>query len=350
VQYSISGGVKVDISSYTTLELSGVFSRAVDRYNATQTYDYTDSSVPYFVDKEFYLSEFRNITENNGASAILRSSLSALGINSSFAVGVQYRHETLDSTTGSNYTTDPDTGNGPASINRVIAGRNVKSAFIEASLPVVGRASDGLLVLSGAARYDHYSDFGGTFNAQGGAILRPTRDFTFKGDYSSSFRAPDLLTLTAVPSGLIYNLVDPTSPSGTSPVLIAGGTQPRLGPERARAITLEGNFKPRALRWLSMSVSWTHVRYTGRISAPALGSDRLTPLANEAAYGQLITRAPNQSYINQFFAGSVRNFTGLPWDGSASTILAAFPNLVVFDNRTTNVATQRVDVLIAAEK
>ena len=67
------------------------------------------------------------------------------------------------------------------------ADRNVSAAFAEALLPVT-EAFDVRL----AARYDHYSDFGGDFNPSVGLRFRPTDTLVFRGGWNTGFRAPSL--------------------------------------------------------------------------------------------------------------------------------------------------------------
>ena len=67
------------------------------------------------------------------------------------------------------------------------ADRNVSAAFAEALLPVTD-AFDVRL----AARYDHYSDFGGDFNPSVGLRFRPSETLVFRGGWNTGFRAPSL--------------------------------------------------------------------------------------------------------------------------------------------------------------
>ncbi|WP_404344194.1 TonB-dependent receptor domain-containing protein [Pseudoalteromonas mariniglutinosa] len=46
--------------------------------------------------------------------------------------------------------------------------------------------------LQAAGRYDHYDDFGGTFNPKIGLSYRPTDSLVVRGSWSTSFRAPSL--------------------------------------------------------------------------------------------------------------------------------------------------------------
>ena len=67
------------------------------------------------------------------------------------------------------------------------ADRNVSAAFAEALLPLTE-----VFDLRLAARYDHYSDFGGDFNPSVGLRFRPTETLVFRGGWNTGFRAPSL--------------------------------------------------------------------------------------------------------------------------------------------------------------
>ena len=69
--------------------------------------------------------------------------------------------------------------------------RNIHSFFGELVAPVIGDGDGGsMLTLSGSARYDKYSDFGGTFNPKIGATFEPLKGFRFRGNWGTSFTAP----------------------------------------------------------------------------------------------------------------------------------------------------------------
>jgi iron complex outermembrane receptor protein len=67
------------------------------------------------------------------------------------------------------------------------ASRNIESVFGELELPVTKK-----LTLNGAARYDKYSDVGGTFNPKLSFKFTESKDLMFRGAASKGFRAPTL--------------------------------------------------------------------------------------------------------------------------------------------------------------
>ena len=67
------------------------------------------------------------------------------------------------------------------------ASRNIASVFGELDLPVTKK-----LTVNGAARYDRYSDVGGTFNPKASFKFTESKDLMFRGSASKGFRAPTL--------------------------------------------------------------------------------------------------------------------------------------------------------------
>lgn len=67
------------------------------------------------------------------------------------------------------------------------AARTQMGAFAEFYVPL-----NDTLELSLAGRFDHYNDFGSTFNPKVGLTYRPTDDLVVRGSWSTAFRAPSL--------------------------------------------------------------------------------------------------------------------------------------------------------------
>ncbi|MDP4534882.1 TonB-dependent receptor [Alkalimonas collagenimarina] len=67
------------------------------------------------------------------------------------------------------------------------ASRTQAAAFAEIYVPL----SDSVELLA-AGRYDHYNDFGGTFNPKVGLTWRPVDELVLRGSWATSFRAPSL--------------------------------------------------------------------------------------------------------------------------------------------------------------
>ncbi|WP_106479000.1 TonB-dependent receptor [Phytohalomonas tamaricis] len=132
--------------------------------------------------------------------------------SSAIAVGAEARHERLTLDTDADIAARATSG-GLSPDAAVSADRDVKGVYSEINVPII----EGLEV-TGAVRYDDYSDVGDTTNPKISFRYQPIRQFLVRGSYSEGFRAPTL-----------YELYDPAaqtySPGGLSdPVLCPGGT------------------------------------------------------------------------------------------------------------------------------
>ncbi|MEO2268871.1 TonB-dependent receptor [Pseudoalteromonas sp. YIC-656] len=67
------------------------------------------------------------------------------------------------------------------------ASRTQYAAFAEFNIPLSEQID-----FQAAGRYDHFSDFGSTFNPKVGITYRPTDSLVMRGSWSTSFRAPSL--------------------------------------------------------------------------------------------------------------------------------------------------------------
>lgn len=237
--------------------------------------------------------------------------------------------------------------------------RSIRSAFSEMLIPLARSDHSGLrsLDLSLAARYDDYSDFGHTFNPQYGLTWEPLSGLRFHGGYSKAFRAPALAELSSQNTAFLIPVVDPAAATGTSPALIYIGDNPDLGPERARNWNFGVELAPAWLPSTTVSLSFFDVRYQDRIESPASGfTDQLEALTNANRYADLIDRTPQASDLAPIIAHSNEsqgfiNFSGIPFgpcdaialcNPTAEELLAAFPSLVLFDDRTNNIAIDKV--------
>lgn len=198
--------------------------------------------------------------------------------SSALAIGGDYRHERLkleanDEVAGraASGGLSPDAG--------INADRDVKSLYSELNVPIV----EGL-ELTGALRYDDYSDVGDTTNPKISFRYQPIRQLLFRGAYSEGFRAPSL-----------YELYDPQfltfSPGGLNdPVLCPGGTlaaggvasrdcntqfQRQFGgnedlmPEEAKNWTLGVIYEP--LQGLSAGLDFWWIELESQVGAPSTG-------------------------------------------------------------------------------
>jgi iron complex outermembrane recepter protein len=202
------------------------------------------------------------------------------------AVGGEIRHEHSN---GINISENPED-----------RGRLVRSGFFELAVPLVGvrsgRTADRL-DLSLSARYDSYSDAGGTFNPKVGLSWRPLALVKVRGNWGTSFRAPPFFWTNPDQVGdtFIEDVIDPQSATGHSRAFVLAGPAPDLKPETARTWTAGIDLTPPAFQNLSLSLTYFDIDYEGRIHNPGYSAIFLT---QEAQYASLITRNPTQAQID----------------------------------------------------
>ena len=217
------------------------------------------------------------------------------------------------------------------------APRTVRAAYAELVVPVFGQANAipvvSRLDVSAAVRTERYSDFGATTNPKLGITWAPLEGLSFRGSYGRSFRAPGFNDLRQDPGARLlfaYPLPDPTSPSGTTNVLVIRGNDPALRPERAKTITLGADIAPRGIPGLRVSATWFDIDYRDRISSPA--NQLLSFLTDRPTYAPVISDNPSATRVAEIYADP---FFINPFGIAQSTIKA------VVDARLQNLAVVR---------
>ncbi|MHB1872803.1 MAG: TonB-dependent receptor plug domain-containing protein, partial [Steroidobacteraceae bacterium] len=251
------------------------------------------------------------------------------------AVGVERRVETLDLTV-------PDLQNPQAPLRAVHYGRRVESVYSQLHVPLVGAAKNAgraaRVALDLAGRYDHYSDFGGTFNPMARLEWIPVPWLKLRASWGRSYRAPkldDLYDTSQNVSGMTV-LVDPQSRSGRSLVLAEQGSNPNLREETARTWTAGFDLSP--WRGAQLSVTYYSIDYWNRIEQPATG-DPLGILQHAAEWAPVIERNPSAAQIAAIC-------TSPQFIGPVATCLASHPAAIV-DLRLANLAsthTRGIDI------
>ncbi|HEY2071605.1 MAG TPA: TonB-dependent receptor [Rhizomicrobium sp.] len=213
--------------------------------------------------------------------------------------------------------------------------RHVESVFGEAYVPIVDDANAMPFVrrldLSVALRYDHYSDFGSTTNPKVGVVWGVTDDFSFRGTYGTSFRAPLLTELGTPASYFAQYLPNPAAPGGLTDTLYWGGGNPNLQPEKAKVFTVGTDWRPSWDPALQISATYSHIDYTNVIGLPPvtnLGAILTSPLL-----APFINTHPSPAFVHAAFysPGFEGDSTGLGEGGVGA----------IFDERDANLAAQR---------
>jgi iron complex outermembrane receptor protein len=251
------------------------------------------------------------------------------------AAGAQWRHETL-----SRERLDP-TQNLDFSVK---SKRSVWAAYGEGYIPIVGdeNASPGLrrLEASVAGRYDHYSDFGQTFNVKLGLLWSPADGLKVRSTYSTAFRAPLLFQLdessvTYIP----FPAQDPESPTGTTNAVIIQGGNANLKPEKARIFSAGIDFSKSSSPF-GASVNFFNIDFRNRIGDPPILPLLLVGL-DEPTISSFIRRdVPQSEILDLASKPTFLNLFGIPLDQITA----------IGDFRTANLARTRVRGLDASAR
>lgn len=219
------------------------------------------------------------------------------------AIGAEYREESWSADIR---TTAPHAAR---SFLHARLGRTVAAAFAELSVPLIGDAADrhGVprLELSLAGRYEHYNDFGDTFNPKVGARWMPLRSLKFRTSWGTSFRAPNLIDLyDASNSAFMLSVRDQRSPTGRSNVLAIAGGNPDLKEELATTWTVGFDLAPQVLPGFELSLTGYSIDYKGQVIQPGPASNPADVLLQEDQWASVVIRDPSQSQIDAVCSSS----------------------------------------------
>ena len=214
--------------------------------------------------------------------------------------------------------------------------RTVRALYGELVVPIFNAEGrfPGSLTVSGAARYEDYSDVGDTANPKVGIEWKPLHGLTLRASYGRSFRAPffDELVGTANAFYETIALPDPQSPSGETVVLGLFGFRPDLGPEKAETWTAGVDLEPTFLPGARASLSWFKIGYRDRIATASF--DLFNFLVRRDIYGGLVDDNPDPAIVAAYFANpSFANSLGVtPADIGA-----------IVEGRTLNLSKSKVE-------
>lgn len=333
-QYSAVGGVRLDAGRSWQVDLSGLYG-VVDNTTGFASVVLPGGSITSL----HFPTEFEDDDEAQliSLSAIADGPLGEVfGSAVSAAVGINARNESYES-----IRTDLPTAMVTPGENR---DRDIWSIFSELHLPLM--IGTEAVQMSFAGRYEHYSDFGNTFNPQAGIEWEPIDGLSLHGSYSQAFRAPDLVTLAQSTQVSVRTVNDPLDSSGmtTATTFTEFGGNPNLKPEEADTWTIGLDWEPSDRTTLSLS--YFRIKYEGRIDQAALTDS--TALQDEELYPGLVNRAPTpeelQIVLDRLTDSSrLINQTGIPFELEIDDPFAVFTNIVLFDNRRHNIAVEEID-------
>jgi iron complex outermembrane receptor protein len=196
------------------------------------------------------------------------------GHQAGLAVGAQYEHQEFRSAANPDFAEKviASTGIDPNTLNE--GKRNVSAFFSELNVPLLKN-----LDVTGAFRYDRYSDFGHTTNPKFSFTYRPTDTVLLRGSYSKGFRAPSLYEINAANTytNAGDTMDDPINCPGGTPIpgksaaancgqqfQVLNGGNTSLSPERSKNGTVGIVLEP--AKDLSITADYWSIRLTQQIS------------------------------------------------------------------------------------
>lgn len=203
------------------------------------------------LDSLFQAIDKRYLASALSADAQLTGSLFPLpGGNLSFALGAEVRREKIDIT---------------SPFDNTKGRRDVASAYFELRAPILNT-----LTLSGAGRFDHYSDFGGSFNPKIGLEWTPTKGVMLSGTWGTSFRAPPLAYMNSEAYVVQLVVTDPERGNESVTVPTTRGANPNLKAETADSYTVSLRVTPldTGTHHLDANISAWWVSQANRVVTP----------------------------------------------------------------------------------
>lgn len=214
-----------------------------------------------------------------------------------------------------------------------------RHAYAEINLPLVSQANSGLgvrrLELSAAVRGEDHDSFGSVTTPKLGLVYAPTSDLTFKASWGRSFKAPTLYQQYSQRSAVLLPaaLVGGSGYPPGAAALMAFGSNPELGPERARTWTASLDLHPEAIRGFEAGATWFNIEYAGRVMQPLQSYLQALSNPNYAPFVDYEPTADKQSELLSRFE-VFENYTGAAYD--PGTVVA------LIQNQYMNVARQRI--------
>ncbi|HEX6532685.1 MAG TPA: TonB-dependent receptor, partial [Nitrospira sp.] len=273
-----------------------------------------------YLDRSYNYSNKSRMYEVDGEGPLF----SLPGGDARLAIGAGYRYNDFLYVYEGSPTADGDEGS--------------RFAYAELNLPLVSPTQNvaGVhrLELTGAIRTEDHDSYGRVTTPKIGLIYSPSADWTLKGSWGKSFKAPTLFEAYIEQFSYLYpaTVFGGTGYAPDATVLYLNGGNLALTPERAKTWSASIAFHPEALPRLEAEVTAFHIDYTDRIIQPITNISGL--LANPI-YVDFVTHDPTAGQKAATLASTVfTNYTGSPYDPDKL--------VAIVDNRFVNASRQRI--------
>jgi len=292
-------------------------------------------------------TNFRIWYDSNIFTAKVDGTLATIGGGDiKLAIGGQYLSETLYAINFTNSGTRTPSLETTVPTAEFGQSRNVKSAFAEVIVPLVGdgNAFGGAqsFEVNLAVRHDDYSDFGTTTNPKFGVKWEPINGLTLRGSYGTSFRAP---TLSDNDSRSTPSLSPSTTIAGPNlNVLTLLGGNAGVGPEAATTWSLGLELKPDFAPGFNASLNYFNIDYSNVIDT--LGNS--SSVFSDPALASFVTFSTESDFLAKLNTIQSQITSGFYSAPTAFTLFApgGAPNVyAIVDGRKNNVGRIKMEGL-----
>ena len=230
-----------------------------------------------------------------------------------------------------------------ATLTAIRKTRTVGALFLETAIPLLSSGTanprESALALDLAARYEHYSDFGSSFNPRIGLAWKPVRALRVRATVSTSFKPPNFYELYGSQYAVLENTPDSTSAFGVAPILELSGSNRNLKAEKSTEWTAGFDVMPKSLSGLVLHATYFDIRFRNRIASPNVPYfDVFSP---SSSYAPFIRQGPSFADLDALTQAPTQYFndTTYPGFGPSATLSGAE---AILNNRLQNIGLTRV--------
>ncbi len=233
-----------------------------------------------------------------------------------------------------------------SSLGAISKARTVGALFVETDVPLLPprtiMSKEPTLALDLAARYEHYNDFGSSFNPRAGIAWKPVRAFRVRATVSTSFKPPNFYELYGSQYAVLENFPDIQNAFGVAPVLELSGSNKNLKAEQSTEWTVGFDLMPTSIPGLRVHATYFHIRFRNRIASPNI--PYFDPFSPGSLYASFIQQTPSFSALNALTQAPTQYFndTTYPGFGPSATLGEAS---AILNNRLQNIGLTRVSGL-----
>lgn len=216
---------------------------------------------------------------------------------------------------------DYDSFRGVGDLQNIDQQQRIWFGYGEVSAPLIAPEQQNplanKLVVSAAARYEHYADIGGVLTPKLGLIYAPSSGLDLKASWGRSFRAPTFIQQYQFQQGIALPAIalGGSGFAGDATAVALIGGNPDLKPETATSLSVSAAWRPEIVRGLKVEIGYFETRYINRIVNPVTVTAQAL---SDAVYREYIIFSPSPAQVQAAVATAdlFINGTGSTFDPS----------------------------------